>query len=221
MSFFSLALLMLNIIFEWGMTPSVENIFLGIFASAFVALVTYFGAYHIEKKKTIGLLLRYCSEYIAELANFIPLLVEIHPTGCCIYKWEEVIYKIKNNHDVHNIVTKLCKIHEERLYTVDGYFPILKKEKENLNVHNLIIAFAKINCAIQYCDRAYLLNNNVIYQMERNDIDYSDDTLKDYLKIVLQNNNDEYKDFLELVKKVSTMVKARTVFEKNCETECS
>ena len=80
MSFFSLALLMLNIIFEWGMTPSVENIFLGIFASAFVALVTYFGAYHIEKKKTIGLLLRYCSEYIAELANFIPLLVEIHPT---------------------------------------------------------------------------------------------------------------------------------------------
>lgn len=216
----SLIPLILNIICRWGMLPSIENLLLGVFASAFVALITYLGAYHIEKKKTIGMINKYCRDYIFEWANLVPLLVKIQSNGRCSFKLAEVMDKIKNDSNVHNVVVKLSKIHEERLYAVDGYYPIFRKERKNLTVHKLLIAFAKINCAVQYCDRAYMLNNNIAYQMEREDIEYSDDELIKYINLILQNENDEYQKFLELVIKVNTMGKAKTVFDNNCEVKC-
>lgn len=213
--------LLCNIIWQLYMAPSVENLLLGVFASAFVALVTYSGAYNIEKKKTVGLLARYCGEYIREWSNLAPMLMEIQPDGICKYSWAEVINKIKTNSSVHNVVVKLCAIHEERLYTVEGYFPILRKAKKNLEVHHLIIAFARVNTAVQYCDIAYLMSNNIACQMERDDIDYSDNELKEYLKVILQNNNDEYKKFLKSVEKVFAISKSRTVFDPKCEEKCS
>ena len=68
---------------------------LGILASAFVALITYIGAYNIEKRKTIGFINKYCREYILEWSNLIPLLMEIRPDGVCTFNWNEVINKVK------------------------------------------------------------------------------------------------------------------------------
>ena len=217
----SLIPLLCNIIWQLCMAPSVENLLLGVFASAFVALVTYSGAYNIEKKKTIGLLKRYCKEYILEWSNLVPMLMEIQPDGLCKFNWAEVINKIKTSSSVHDVVVKLCKIHEERLYTVDGYFPILRKSRKNLDVHHLIIAFAKVNAAVQYCDIAYLMSTSVVCQMERDDIQYSDEELKNYIQVILQNHNDEYQNFLKLVQKVSAQGKPQTVFDPKCEEKCS
>ena len=85
----------------------------------------------------------------------------------------------------------------------------------------MIIAFARVNTAVQYCDIAYLMSNNIACQMERDDIDYSDNELKEYLKVILQNNNDEYKKFLKSVEKVFAISKSRTVFDPKCEEKCS
>lgn len=213
--------LILNIFFKWDINYNIENLLLGILASAFVALITYIGAYNIEKRKTIGLINKYCREYILEWSNLIPLLMEIRPDGVCTFNWNEVINKVKYDDSVHNIVVKLCKIHEERLYTVDGYYPLFRRNKNNLNIHNLIIAFAKLNCSVQYCDIAYLLNNNIVCQMEREDISFSDEELKKYLKIILQNQNNEYQDFLKLVKTVSKMGTSKYVFDPKCGRKCS
>ena len=212
--------LVLEIVFDWKYHQTIENLLLGVFASAFVVFVTYVGAYHIEKRKTIGYIKKYCYDYILEISNLIPLLVDIEDSGLCSFNWNSLINKIKNDKEIHEVVVKLCKIHEERLYTVDGYFPFLKKSDNNLAVHRLLIAFAKINCSLQYCDRTYLLNNNVMCKIERDDISYSDEELKNYLKVILQKDNNDYKKFLELVKKVNTLGKANTVFDKNCENKC-
>ena len=205
----------------FDMNGTLENLLLGVFASAFVALVTYIGAYHIEKKKTIGLIKKYCCEYISEFSNLVPLLIDISETGICSFCWEELISKIKNCNDIHQVIIRLCKIHEERLYTVEGFFPVFRKSKNNLTVHRLIIAFAKVNAAIQYCDVAFMLNNSIVYKMERDDINYSDEKLKEHLKTILQHNDDKYEIFLELLKQVNAMSQPHTVFDPKCEEKCS
>ena len=53
-----------DVIFPYSIHTSVENILLGTFASSLVVLITYIGAYFIEKKKTIGLIKHYCSNHL-------------------------------------------------------------------------------------------------------------------------------------------------------------
>ena len=129
------------------------DIFLGIFASSFVVLITYLGAYFIEKRKTIGMIEYFCGEYISEMSNLIPLLIEIYDDRTCKYKWEKIKPKIEQNSEVHSITLNLLRIHNERLLTVEGYFPIQKRNKNNLQIHHLFCMLAKINGAVQYLRR--------------------------------------------------------------------
>ena len=217
----SFAPLLCNIVGLLVICSSLENLLLGVFASAFVALITYVGAYTIEKRKTIGLLNKFCADYIMEWSNLIPLLVDVRADGTVYFRIDKVVEKIKTDPNVHHSIKTLCKIHEDRLYSVDGYFPILKKAPRNLTVHHLIIEFARINCAIQYCDRAYMLSNNIVYQLEKEDIPFSDEELVEYIKVILQHENTDYQKFLKLAQKVLDMRSGSTVFDPKCEDKCS
>ena len=200
----------------------VYDICLGIFASSFVVFITYLGAYFIEKKKIIGLVEYFCGEYISELSNLVPLLIEIFDDRTCKYNWEEIKPKIEQNPEVHSITLNLLRIHNERLLAVEGYFPMQKRNKNNLQIHHLICMLAKVNGAVQYCDLAYRLSNNIVYRMEKEDVGFSEEELKKQADIILQtNNNCEYQRFLEIYKAVQDRSPSASVYSSNWEGKCS
>ena len=204
-----------------AMDSTIENILLGVFASAFVVLATYIGAYLIEKKRTIGLLIHYCGTYIDELSRFIPMVLPISEDGRCKVNWNSITNQIENDEPTHEAVKRLCAIHSERLYTVDGFYPIFRKNANNLDVHRLFIMLAKVNTSLQYCDFAYNQKNNVMYKIEKMNIKYSSDELIQYLKVIFQIENTEYSEFISLIEKVSSKHKGKTVFEKGCMEKCT
>ena len=209
-----------DVIFSYSIHSSIENILLGTFASSLVVLITYIGAYFIEKKQTIGLIKHYCSNYVIELANLIPMIADIN-NGILSYNMSEVMSKIKSDESVHNEIMKLDKIHEERLLAVEGFYPIKRINKNNLEIHHLMGMLAKINASIQYCDTAYKLTNNPICHSEMKDMNYSDEKLKDYLKVILQTENTEYQEFLTILKSVINKNKPHTVLDSKWKEKCS
>ncbi|MBQ7347887.1 MAG: hypothetical protein IJW55_08010 [Clostridia bacterium] len=210
-----------SVFWNVAMDSTIENILLGVFASAFVVLVTYIGAYLIEKKRTIGLLIHYCGTYIEELAHFIPMVLPISEDGHCKVNWDSIINQIENDASTHEVVKKLCAIHSERLYSVDGFYPIFRKNSNNLNAHRLFIMLAKVNTSLQYCDFAYNQKNNVMYKLEKMNSKYSTNELIQYLKVIFQIENTEYAEFISLIEKVSSKHKGKTVFEKGCMDKCT
>jgi len=198
------------------------DISIGIFASSFVVWLTYLGAYFIVKKRTVGMVNYYCREYIFEISNLIPLLLEISEDRICRYNWNDIKMRIEHDSNVQSIVQKLLRIHNDRLLSIDGYYPILRGDKKNLQIHHLICMLAKINTAIQYCNTAYKLANNMIYKMEQDDIAFSEENLKVHVDIILQTNgNNEYQRFSELFKIVQKQNPAVSVFNSNWEGKCS
>lgn len=210
-------ILLCSMIFRYTIYASIENILLGIFASSLVVLVTYIGAYYIEKRRTIGLINRYCGNYVNELSNLIPMIADMN-SGNISFNMEETVSKIKLDESVHDEIVKLDKIHEDRLFAVDGFYPVNRKNKNNLEIHYLMIKLAKINTSIQYCDMAYKVTNNPIYGTE---VDYSDEELKKHLKVILQVENSEYQEFLTLWKSVINKYKPHTIFSSKWKGKCS
>lgn len=210
-----------SVIWNVTMNGTVENILLGVFASAFVVLVTYIGAYLIEKKRTIGLLIHYCGAYIDELSRFIPMVLPISDDGHCKINWNSITNQIESDAATHEVVKRLCAIHSERLYTVDGFYPMFRKNTNNLDVHRLFIMLAKVNTSLQYCDFAYNQKNNVMYKLEKMDNKYSNSELIQYLKVIFQIESKEYAEFISLLEKVSSKHRGKTVFEKGCMDKCS
>lgn len=210
-------ILLCSMIFSYPIYASIENILLGIFASSLVVLVTYIGAYYIEKRKTIGLINRYCGNYVNELSNLIPMIADVN-NGTFSFNMGEVVSKIKFDESVHDEIVKLDKIHEDRLFAVDGFYPLKRKNKNNVEIHHLMIMLAKINTSIQYCDIAYKVTNNPIYRKE---VDYSDEKLKKYLKVILQVENSEYQEFLTLRKSVINKNRPLTIFNSEWNGKCS
>jgi len=197
------------------------DISIGIFASGFVVFLTYFVAYFIEKKKTIGKIKYYCSEYILELKNLIPLLIEISEDGAYKYNWENIKTIIEGDSKVNRIIQKQLRIYNDRLLNVEGFFPILKGNKKNLQIHHLICMFAKVNGAVQYCNTAYELKNSIILKLEQEDLDFSEEKLKEQLDILLQTNeNKEYQRFLELITKVQKQYQSPSVYNSTWESKC-
>lgn len=196
------------------------NLSSGIFCSALVVAITYTGAYRIEKTKIIGLTTHYCGNYILELSNLIPLLVNSNSDGeitCC---FRDVIDVVKHNKCVHSVISGLLVLHNERLLAIDGFYPFFRTNKKNLETHYLLCLLAKINGAIQYCDTAYNLENNLIYKREASDFDYTDKKLIEQLKIVLQIDNDDYQRLLSIYKAVINRSKPVSVYNTDWEKKC-
>ena len=216
MCIISFVALLINIViyhkFNIKMDSTIENLLLGVFASSFVVLVTYIGAYLIEKKKTVGYIKRYCFLYIEEMSNFVPMVSNISATTAKV-NMIDAINAIKTDKNVHDVVVKLCKIHEERLYTVEGFFPLNEKCKWNAKINKLLFYFAKINTAFQYFDLIYKKNNNVIYQREQINIECSDEETIKYLKMVLPIENNDYATFLSLLSEVSKKYRGKYIFD--------
>lgn len=189
------------------------NLSLSIFCSAIVVVLTYIGAYRIEKKKTINFIIYYCSKYIKEVGNLIPLLTNELK--------EENIYEIKKRIEsdikINESVKRLLNIHEEMLLNVSGYFPFLKKNKNNLNVHILVCMLVEINEAIHTFDIVYKVNNNILY---KNEIFYKEENLIEQLKLILQIDDNRYKKFLEVYKAVNDRNKIESIYNTNWKEKC-
>lgn len=196
------------------------DVSLGIFCSAIVVIITYTGAYRLEKRKIIGQIKFYCTKYIDELSNLIPLLTHLEG-GEVKVNVSEIMEKIKYNSDVHNIVKQLVKIHEERLLAIDGFYPFLRKDSANLEVHHLICRLAKINYSIQFFDNVYKKYNNYIYAKELTPEQYSDDELCKHINIIMQINNDDYEKFINGFKKLIEKRSFSSVFNTDWEERCS
>ena len=196
------------------------NASLGIFCSAIVVIITYTGAYQLEKRKIIGQIKFYCTKYIAELSNLIPLLTHLEGEEIKA-NVPEIIEKIKYNSDVHNVVNQLVEIHDERLLAIDGFYPFMRKNAANLEVHHLICRLAKINCSIQFFDAIYKKYNNPIYAAELNPEQCSDDELRKHINVIMQINNDDYEKFIELFKKLIEKRSFSSVFNTDWEKRCS
>ena len=104
-----------------------SSIFFGIFGSSFVVLITYCGAYYIEKCKTINLVVYFCRRYILAYGDLVPQLVNIHDKDHVNYNWSDVKNVIESNDSVYRSIEKLLDLHTERFLGVSGYYPILKE----------------------------------------------------------------------------------------------
>lgn len=196
------------------------NASLGIFCSAIVIIITYTGAYQLEKRKIIGQIQFYCTKYIEELSNLIPLLTRLEG-GEVKANVPEIIEKIKFSSDVHNVVTQLLEIYDERLLTVDGFYPFMRKNAANLDVHHLMCRLAKFNYSIQFFDAVNKKYNNPIYAAELKPEQYSDDELRKHINIIMQINNDDYEKFMYLFKKLNEKRSFSSVFNRDWEERCS
>lgn len=196
-------------------TKMIYDISLGVFSSAFVVLLTFLGAYRIDKRKVIGKLKYYCTEYIA----LLPLLQHelLNDDDKTKYIMGEVIEKIRSNEKVHDIVIQLLRIHDERLLNVAGYYPFLCKVNINLDVKELICLFAEFNCAIQYFDFAYKQNRNIIYAHMTRSLNYSSDGLISNINIVIENESNLYKKFVDLLNKVEEKYPSKSVRNSSCK----
>lgn len=197
------------------------NLSSGIFCSALVVAITYTGAYRIEKVKTIGLTTYYCGNYMLELSNLIPLLVNSNPDGEIKYCFGNIINIVKHDKHVHSVISDLLVLHNERLLTIDGFYPLFRTNKKNLETHYLLCLLAKINGAIQYCDTAYKLENNLVFKKEALDFNYTDEELVEQLKIILQHNNNDYQRLLSTYKSVINRRKPASVYKTDWEKKCS
>lgn len=192
---------------------------LGIFCSAIVVIITYTGAYQLEKRKITGQIKFYCTKYIAELSNLITLITQLDGEEVKA-NIPEIIEKIKYNSDVHNVVNQLVEIHDERLLAIDGFYPFMRKNTANLEIYHLICRLAKINASIQFFDSVYKKNNNHIYAKELDFQQYSDGELLKHINVILQINNDDYEKFINLYKKQIEKRSFYTVFNTDWEERC-
>lgn len=195
------------------------NAALGIFCSAIVIIITYTGAYQLEKHKTIGQINFYCAKYIVELSNLIPLLTCLEGKNVKA-NVPKIIDIIKYNSDVHNVVNQLLRIHEERVCVIDGFYPFMRKNAANLDVCHLICRLAKINASIQFFDSIYKINNNHIYAKELDSKQYSDNELRKHINVILQINNDDYEKFINLFEKLIEKYSFSTVYNIDWEDQC-
>ena len=106
------------------------NIALGLFCSALVVVLTYIGAYNIEKKNNIGLLMYYCSKYILELGELISKLYKFSETGNISFNLDELKKKISEDSEINQLVKSITKLYEERLFALDGFSLFSKETKE-------------------------------------------------------------------------------------------
>lgn len=196
------------------------DILLGIFCSSFVVMITNIGSYKIEKSKSIGYINFYCTKYISELANLLPLLADFSSLGEMKVNLNKSVDIIKNNENVNSIVKKLIDINNERMLAFDGFYPFLKKNKKNLCVHHVVCMLYKINNVISTFDNAYNLNNNLIFKQEKEDIFISDEKLKENLKIILQIENNDYEDFIKTFKKMNNYYKPINIENFNWKETC-
>ena len=132
-----------------------------------------------------------------------------------------IIEKIKFISDVHNVVTQLLEIYDERLLTVDGFYPFMRKNAANLDVHHLMCRLAKFNYSIQFFDAVNKKYNNPIYAAELKPEQYSDDELRKHINIIMQINNDDYEKFMYLFKKLNEKRRFSSVFNRDWEERCS
>ena len=195
------------------------NASLGVFCSAVVVIITYTGAYQLEKRNIIGRINFYCAKYIAELSNLIPLLTYLDG-GKLNANVSDIIEKIKYNSEVHEVVNRLICIYDERLLAIDGFYPFMRKNTANLEVHHLICRLAKLNYSIQFFDAVYKKCNNPIYAAELRPEQCSDDNLLQHINVILQINNDDYQKFAKLFDKLINKYNFPSVLNDNCEEQC-
>ena len=197
------------------------SLFFGIFGSSFVVLITYSGAYYIEKCRTTNLVVYYCRRYIATFGDLLPLLVDVVDKDHLKYGWDDVKNIIETNEAVYRCIEKLTDLHTERFLGVSGYYPILKRNKKNLEVHNLIWSLANINFAIYYCQNAYKIKNNELYTYSRDELGFNDEVFKEKVEMLLQieGSADDFEQFQKLllsVESLSTGVTLETFNKSRC-----
>lgn len=192
------------------------DIALGVFASALVVLITNVVSYKIEKKKTIGLIKYYCKTYVLELVNLPPKLL-IYEKDMHLDNIDKIKEVIRCDENVFQILNKLEYINNERLLAVDGFCPLLKKNKNNLKYHQLIYSLTEYHKAVRYCLNAYYIENNPIYELE---IKLTEQEFTKQIEILLRlNNNKEYEKFLDLFSEIIKTNPNVTVDNANWE-EC-
>lgn len=187
------------------------NLSLGVFCSSLTIIITYTGAYMIERKKLIGKLLYYINRYICVIIDLADLLI----------KSDNPISEIKNSKKVYEVVCKLNSIYEKMLLDDVDFRPFLRKNDLNLKIYELIISFARINASIQFFNTIYNINNNLIVENEtRGNEQYSDENLKKHIDVILQNDNDDYYKFFSLYQNIQNKYKFSSIYDLDDIKKC-
>ena len=198
------------------------NMASGVFCSALVVVLTYIGAYKIEKKKTIGELRYYCSKYTLELSDLVHKLFEYYSIYYSTSKNDSnALYylgiEVSKNTEIYNLA-KILTLYEERILSVDGYYPFLKRNKKNLDISYLMYMQAKINDNVRYLELSYKINNNIIYKQE---LKVDMEKLIAALRTLMQKDDkNEYKEYLDIFEKIATDHPATTIYNTNWRDKC-
>lgn len=194
------------------------NIALGLFCSALVVVLTYIGAYNIEKKNNIGLLMYYCSKYILELGELISKLYKFSETGNISFNLDELKKKISEDSEINQLVKSITKLYEERLFALDGFFPFFKRNKRNIEINKLMYKMAYINENLKVFEKTYNIKNNILYKSE---LGNNTKELENALKIFAQiDSKNEYSKFISTYEKVVNNYPLKTIYNTNWEDEC-
>lgn len=143
-----------------------QNIFIGIFSSSFVVLITLIIEYCIIKKQIVGNLKIYCKDYLIEFANLLPKFFVVGNQSGVGIDLDNIKLELQTDNEIFKIVQKLKDIYDDMLFNFEGFYPFLKKGKNNLIVHQLFYYMSKLNKTILYFNFIYLKNNSEQFVLE-------------------------------------------------------
>lgn len=154
-----------------------DDIFIGVFASAFVVFITYLTEYFIKKQEIICWSLHYGREYHNLYLEFLNDLFKgkyDNPTSFV----SAAIEKIRFDKEINLCVKNLIRKNEETLVTVKGFFPFFKISKSNLEVMRLFFVLSDLNDIMVSFDYEYKVFNSIIYNTKPRPQMFSEENLK-------------------------------------------
>lgn len=203
------------------------NITLGIFASAFIVLLTMLISYRYEKSKTIGKIKYYIALYIMELAEYIMLIFGeqnisalLNDANLTEQMLMQASHNIINNKEIYIFSKDLIKIRDDFLFNTHGYFPMLKKAKKNLVICKLLYYWTAVHCIVQKCNLVYRIHNNVIYRQDHDEAAETKEMLNGLTILAMEDNDQIYNNFISSYKKVLDYYPQVNLFNTDLRKKC-
>lgn len=165
-----------------------QNLFIGIFSSAFVVLITLIIEYFVLKKDIISKTKIYCKDYLIEFENLLPQILVCGNQNEAGLDFDNVEFELKNNDEISQSVQRLMEIYENYIFNVDGFYPFIKRAKTNLIVHQMFCNLVKLHKTVLYFNFLFLKNHNEPFDIIAFPKEKTKDEFKNMILAVLSEN---------------------------------